>query len=154
MAFIRWQGVQLGEGGIALKGSAALVKSEYVKPGPGQKHHCRQVLIEKLGKVLWQSDDRRTGIFDSPTRGLVEYRADDNTFDSVTLEDERLNGLDRRRVKTVRHHAFGDTHWLLTFLCRSGHARLWAKTFQDRNLLARLHVQVVHAILAEAARKP
>ena len=154
MAFLRLQGVQLGENGIALKGSAALVKSQYVKPGPEQKHHSRQVLIEKLGKVLWLSEDRRTGIFDSPTRGLVEYRVDDNAFASVNLEDERLVGLDRRRVNVVRHHAFGDTHWLLTFLCRTGHARLLAKTFQERTLLARLHVQIARAILAKAAREP
>ena len=153
MAFLRLQGVVLGEGRVAIKGSAALVASQYVKPGPEQKYHSRQIVLEKLGKVLWLSEDKRTGIFNSPTRGLVEYRVDDNAFTSVGVEDERIDGVDMLKVKPEQHTTFADVHWLMTFLQQSGHAQVLEEAFPDRKLLARLYVHIAHTILKNGGKE-
>ncbi|MDY4563440.1 MAG: hypothetical protein SPD85_07530 [Candidatus Cryptobacteroides sp.] len=37
------------------------------------KFHSRQIVRERLGKVVWPATDGKSGIFLSPQRGLVPY---------------------------------------------------------------------------------
>ncbi len=61
MAFIRVQKlVRDGDGNI-LSGSAAIKESRYVKDGG--KFHSRQIVRERLGKVVWLARDGKSGIF-------------------------------------------------------------------------------------------
>ena len=73
MAFIKAQKIVRDDSGAVISGSAAVVDSVYVKTGSNS--HSRQEVREKLGKVLYLSEDKKVGIFLSPTRGLVEYNA-------------------------------------------------------------------------------
>lgn len=45
------------------------------------KRHSVQTQVESLGKVLWLSEDGKSGMLLSKTRGLVEYDATSNQFD-------------------------------------------------------------------------
>ena len=80
MAFIKAQKIVRDENGTITSGSAAIVDTAYVSTG--QKNHSKQTVREKLGKVLYLSEDRKSGIFMSPTRGLVEYDSVSDTFES------------------------------------------------------------------------
>ncbi len=73
MAFIKAQKVVYDEKGNITSGSAAIVDTKYVSTGKAS--HSQHVVREKLGRVLYLSEDRKRGIFLSPTRGLVEYDA-------------------------------------------------------------------------------
>ena len=69
MAFIRVQKLVRDTEGNILSGSAAIKESQYVKDGG--KFHSRQIVRERLGKVVWLAPDGKSGIFLSPQRGLV-----------------------------------------------------------------------------------
>ena len=73
MAFIKAQKIVRDENGVITSGSAAIVDTVYISTG--SKNHSKHNVREKLGKVLYLSEDRKSGIFMSPTRGLVEYNA-------------------------------------------------------------------------------
>ena len=73
MAFIKAQKIVRDENGVITSGSAAIVDTVYISTG--RKNHSKHKVREKLGKVLYLSEDRKSGIFMSPTRGLVEYNA-------------------------------------------------------------------------------
>jgi hypothetical protein len=88
MAFIKAQKIVRDENGTITSGSAAIVDTAYVSTG--QKNHSKQTVREKLGKVLYLSEDRKSGIFMSPTRGLVEYDSVSDTFESVDRDDPRI----------------------------------------------------------------
>ena len=68
MAFIKAQKIVRDESGKVISGSAAVVDAVYVKTGA--RSHSRQEIREKLGRVLYLSEDRKVGVFLSPTRGL------------------------------------------------------------------------------------
>ena len=89
MAFIKAQKIVYDESGRIISGSASIVDAIYVQTGA--RAHSRQQVREKLGKVLYLSEDRKSGIFLSPTRGLVEYDAISNSFSPVKKEDSRIN---------------------------------------------------------------
>ena len=68
MPFIRAQKIVRDESGRIASGSASVVDVEYV---PGARYHSRQRVRERLGRVVELSEDGRSGVFRSPTRGLV-----------------------------------------------------------------------------------
>ncbi len=70
MPFIKVQKL-VREGDKVLSGSAAVVDTSYVT---GQKYHSKHTVRERLGKILDLSNDKRSGIFQSPTRGLKADR--------------------------------------------------------------------------------
>ena len=113
MAFIKTQKIIRDDSGRIISGSASLIDAVYV-PGGGRSH-SRQQVREKLGKVIWLSDGKKTGIFLSPTRGLVEYDAVSDSFSSVDKDDPRISEQDLF-PKTEIHTVFGDTYLLLQFL--------------------------------------
>ena len=70
MPFIKVQKLVRDDSGTIKSGSAAIVDTVYVKTG--SKNHSKQEVRERLGKVISLSEDKRSGVFLSPTRGLVE----------------------------------------------------------------------------------
>ena len=142
MPFIKVQKL-VREGGKVLSGSAAVVDTSYVA---GQKYHCKHVVRERLGKILYLSEDRRSGIFQSPSRGLVFYDAQSDSFSDVTPDDERLSGspmLAQPRTHTV----FGDAYLLLSFMKKQGMIPVLRAVFQKDADFQRLIGHVLHGIL-------
>ena len=113
MAFIKAQKIIRDENGVITSGSAAVVDTVYVQTG--QKNHSKQIVREKLGKVLFLSDDKKSGIFMSPTRGLVEYNAISDTFEEVSRKDPRIQ-TEEVFPETEIHTIFGDSYLFLEFL--------------------------------------
>lgn len=68
MAFIITQKLVRNESGTIISGSASIVDTQY---GNYDTYHAKHSVREKLGKVIWLSDDKKKGIFLSPTRGLA-----------------------------------------------------------------------------------
>ena len=81
MAFIKIQKLIRDDYGKIISGSAAIVDTKYVKTGT--KNHCKHIVREKLGKVLYVADDKKSVIFLSPTRGLVEYNSVSDSFNEI-----------------------------------------------------------------------
>ena len=67
MAFIKAQKIVYDDSGRIISGSASVVDAVYVHTGSSA--HSKQQVREKLGKVLYLSENRKTGVFLSPTRG-------------------------------------------------------------------------------------
>lgn len=61
MAFIKTQKIVRDDTGKIISGSAAIVDAVYVHTGG--KAHSKQLVREKLGKVLYLSRDKKSGIF-------------------------------------------------------------------------------------------
>lgn len=142
MPFIKVQKLVQKDGKI-LSGSAAVIDTSYVA---GQKYHCKHVVRERLGKILYLSDDKRSGIFQSPTRGLVFYDAQNDTFSDVSADDNRLQGspaVAHPRVHTV----FGDAYLLLTFMKNQELIAVLRSVFHKDADFQRLIGHVLHGIL-------
>ena len=84
MAFIKAQKLTYDKDGRITGGSAAIVDTIY---GDFGSYHAKHRVREKLGKVLFLSSDKKSGIFLSPLRGLVEYDATSDTFSDVDRDD-------------------------------------------------------------------
>ena len=117
MAFIKAQKIVYDDSGRIISGSASVVDAVYVHTG--NSAHSRQQVREKLGRVLYLSEDRKTGVFLSPTRGLIEYDALSDSFSSVEKDDPRING-EVLFPQTEIHTVFGDAYLLLRFLEKCG----------------------------------
>ena len=104
MAFIYIQKKKFDEDGKIVDGIASIRESVYVK---GKKHHSNQKTIEKLGRLLYISDDRKNGIFDSPIRGVVEYNVVNNEFSTVDKNDDRIKNKTISNIPKI-HTTFGD----------------------------------------------
>ena len=69
MVYIRAQNIKRDSSGRRTGGTASVVRSERASTHSGSS--SRQKVVERLGKVLFLSENGRSGIFRSPTRGLV-----------------------------------------------------------------------------------
>lgn len=127
MSFIKAQKVVRDADGHIISGFAAIVDAVYINTGT--KNHSRHVVREKLGRVLFLSDDKKQGIFLSPTRGMVEYSSVSDTFSKVGRDDRRLTCLDVF-PDTEIHTVFGDAYLLLDFLEKSGLVSVLGLFFQ------------------------
>ena len=149
MSFIKAQKVIRDESGRIISGSAAVVDAVYVQTG--SKSHSKQQVREKLGKVLYLSDDKKCGIFQSPTRGLVEYNAYDDSFSPVARDDPRINMYDFFPQPEI-HTVFGDTYLLLSFLEKCGLLRVLRSVFPKDEAYERVLCHVLHGILRDGSR--
>ena len=149
MAFIKAQKIIRDENGIIVSGSASVVDTVYVKTG--KDNHSKQVVREKLGKVLYLSDDKKTGIFMSPTRGLVEYDSIHDTFDEVSKEDPRIL-TDIVFPEAEVHTIFGDSYLFLEFLKNSGLIKVLRDVFQKDTDLERLLCHILHGVVRDGSR--
>ena len=149
MAFIKAQKIIRDENGVITSGSAAVVDTVYVKTG--QKNHSKHVVREKLGKVLFLSDDKRSGIFMSPTRGLVEYNAISDTFEEVSRKDPRIQIEDVFPEAEI-HTIFGDSYLFFEFLKNSGLIGILRTVFQKDEEFERLLCHVLHGVMRDGSR--
>lgn len=126
MAFIRTQKLVRNENGSIKSGSAAIIDVQYVK---NARFHSKQIVRERLGRVISLSEDKKSGIFLSPTRGLIEYNASDDSFSSVEKDDPRIEGQEVFPSPEI-HTVFGDTYLLLSFMKNSGMIDILKTVFQ------------------------
>ena len=132
MPFILTQKLIRDENGVIKSGSAAIADTVYVSTG--KRSHSKHVTREKLGKVLYLSEDKKSGIFLSPTRGLVEYNAVSNEFHTVERGDKRIpqsNIFPESEIHTV----FGDSYLLLIFFGKIRSSGCLAECFFRKNQL-------------------
>ena len=118
MAFIKAQKIVRNENEAITSGSATIVDTVYISTE--SKNHSKYSVREKLGKVLYLSEDRKSGIFMSPTRGLVGYNALTYTFEGVRRDDSRICSQQIFH-ETEIHTVFGDTFQLLHFFKMRSH---------------------------------
>ena len=149
MAFIKSQKIVRDDSGKIVSGSAAIVESIYV-PGEGKSHSKHQVR-ERLGKVLFLEEDKKSGIFQSPTRGIVAYDSVTDLFSDVDKDDPRIGGREiftNPRVHTV----FGDSYLLLSFLEKCGLLAVLRSVFPKDEAFGRVMCHVLHGILKDGSR--
>lgn len=118
-----------------------------------KKGHSKHVQREKLGKVVWLSEDRRRGVFLSPTRGLVEYCADCDGFEEVQPEDERIRGLGLF-PEPERHVCFGDSYLVLGAIHRCGYLRILRGLFSSEEEFQRLLAHILGKLTKNGCKAP
>lgn len=150
MAFIKAQKIVRDKNNVIVSGSAAVVDSVYVRNG--QKNHCKHEVREKLGKVLDLSEDGRRGVFLSPTRGLVQYDANSDSFESVDKDDPRVKNREDLFPATEIHTVFGDSYLLLSFLEKNGLLRVLRNVFTKDSEYKRLVAHILHGILKDGSK--
>ena len=148
MAFIKIQKLVRDNSGKIISGSAAIVDTEYVKTGT--KSHCKHIVREKLGKVLYISEDKKSGIFISPTRGLVEYNSVSDSFNEIESDDTRIEH-DINTSLTEIHTVFGDTFLFLNFLKKSGLIAVLRSVFPKDEDYQRILCHLMHSVLKDGS---
>lgn len=148
MAFIKSQKIVRDESGNITSGSAAIVDTKY---GDFGSYHAKHTVREKLGKVIWLSSDKKSGIFLSPTRGLVEYNAQTDTFSPVGKDDSRLKRADIF-PDTQIHTVFGDTFLLLEFLKKARLLSALRSVFPKNQDYERVLCHVLHGVLKDGSK--
>lgn len=148
MPYIKAQKIVRDNSGMILSGSAAIIDSEYVSDS---KYHSKKHVREKLGKVLYLSDDKKTGIFLSPTRGMIEYCSKTDTFREIDHTDIRLKG-DSNFPEPKVHSIFGDVYLLLEFMEKTGLTGVLWSVFTNKSLFEKVMVHTLHHVLAVGSR--
>ena len=148
MAFIKCQKLIYDEFGTIKSGSASIVDTVYGQFGT---YHAKHTVREKLGRVLYLSSDKKAGIFLSPTRGLVEYNAITDTFQTVVKEDSRISKSDIFPEPQV-HTIFGDVYLLLKFLEKSGLLGVLRSVFPKNKDYGRVLCHVLHGVLKDGSK--
>ncbi len=154
MTYIHLQKLVRDEEGKIRSGSASIMESVYEQNKEGSKKgHSKHVQREKLGKVVWLSEDRRKGVFLSPSRGLVEYCADCDGFEEVQPEDERIRGLGLF-PEPERHVCFGDAYLVLGAIYKCGYLHLLRKLFSSEEEFQRLLAHIVGKLTKNGSKAP
>jgi hypothetical protein len=148
MAFIKVQKLVRDKDGMVVRGSASIVESVYTKGG---KYHSKSRVRERLGRVVQLSDDKKSGIFMSETRGPVEYDSVTDTFVSLAKGDERIKAYESY-PETQIHTVFGDAYMLLSFLKKSGFMTVLRAVFPKEEDYERLLCHVLHGILKDGSK--
>ena len=148
MPHIKWQKVTLDTDNSIKSGSASILDTVY---DAKRKGNCSHPVREKLGRVVWKANDGRSGIFLSPTRGLVEYNADTDTFSEVVRTDERVKDT-VVFPDPVIHTVFGDSYLLLCFLEKCGLIGVLRDAFSKNQDYERVLAHVLHSVLKNKSR--
>ena len=148
MAHIDLQKIKYDNDGNITSGSASIRDTVYDKTVKGR---CTHPLIEKLGKVVWLSEDKKSGIFRSPSRGLVEYNVLTNTFSDVSTQDPRVNRTELFQEPQV-HTVFGDAYLILEFLEKCGLIALLRGVFSQSKDYERVLCHLVHSIARNGSK--
>lgn len=147
MAFLKIQKLKRDANGQILSGSAAIVEAVYHSEG---KYHSTQQVRERLGKVIALAEDRKSGTFLSPTRGLVEYDVKTDTFTPLgrnEISEDAVSVFPDPEIHTV----FGDVYLLLKFLENQGFISLFQSVFQKKIELERFLLHVLHGVLKDGS---
>ena len=148
MAFIKVQKLVRDENGKITSGSASIIDTMY---DPSRAGHSAHITRERLGKVVYISEDRKSGIFESPTRGLVCYDSALDEFSDVNQSDPRI---DRDAVfpEPQIHTVFGDSYLILNFLYKTGFIELFKTVFTETTHYERVLCHVVHSLVKDGSR--
>ena len=149
MSFIKTQKVVRNEDGTIHSGSASIVDTEYIKTG--SKNHSCQHIRERLGKVLYLNPDGKSGVFLSPTRGLVAYDACSDIFEDVSPSDPRLSKQNFYAEPEI-HTVFGDVYLLILVLEKSGLLSVLRTVFPKDEAYERVLCHVLHGVLRDGSR--
>ena len=147
MSFIKVQKLVLSEDGKVLSGSAAIVDTVYDNSVKGRSRHK---VREKLGKVVTVSDDRKCGIFMSPTRGLVEYDSTKDLFTEIKKDDKRIAGLELFPEPEI-HTVFGDSYLVLSFMKKTGIIGLLGSVFTKDEDFQRVLAHICHTVVKDGS---
>jgi hypothetical protein len=148
MTFIRTQNLRRDDNGMVMHGTASVCETRYVKGG---KYHSIQESKESLGRVIWLSEDGKSGIFMSKTRGLVAYDAVADAFGAVDRGDARIKGTGAFPETDV-HTVFGDSHLFLRFLEKSSLLGVLRAVFPRKQDFERLLCHTLHAVMRDGSR--
>ena len=149
MAFIKIQNLEFDENGVVSRGTASIVDVSYV---PGGRCHSKQSTRERLGKIIAIAENRKSGVFMSPTRGLVEYNAVTDTFSSVEKSDVRIKDRPEVIPQTEVHTVFGDSYLLLKFLEKAGLIAILRTVFNKDGDYERVLAHIVHGVMRDGSR--
>ena len=148
MAFIKTQKLVYDEKGNITSGSAAIMDTIYGKFG---SYHAKHTVRERLGKVVFLSEDKKSGVFLSPTRGLVQYDVESDSFSPVSTEDARVSGTKQIPPMQI-HTVFGDAYLLLRLLEKTGLMAVLRDVFPKDSDFERVLCHVLHGILRDGSR--
>ena len=146
MSFLRTQNIRRDEKGNIISGSASIMNTVYDN---SRQHKSRQVVVEKLGKVLWLGDSNRSGIFLNPQRGLFFYDSNTDKFDPVSSDDPRLPHT--VEVTPERHVVFGTIDMFLYFLKKLGYTTLLKEIFPTKQDFQRVICHLAHKFLKDGS---
>ena len=147
---IRFRNIKRNPENVIISGSASLVENTYRSNSEGNrlKNHSQQVVIERLGKVVWaDEDDKSIGIFDSPTRGLVYFDLNMDVFIPVNPSDERLKGTKYQSQPERVHTSFGNTYLFLSEMEKTPFMKVIRKAFPDKRFYKLLLAHLTHDCL-------
>ncbi|MGM9768062.1 MAG: transposase [Candidatus Cryptobacteroides sp.] len=147
MSFIKVQKLVLSDDGRVASGSAAIVDTVYDSSVSGRSRHK---VRERLGKVVTISDDRKCGIFLSPTRGLVEYDSSRDQFSEVGRDDGRISGLGLFPEPEI-HTVFGDSFLVLSFMKKTGITGLLRSVFPKDEDFQRVLAHICHTVIKDGS---
>lgn len=147
MSFLRLQNIVRDADGTVIKGSASIMETVYDRD---RTHKSRQLVIERLGKVVWYDADRRQGIFQSESRGLVGYDEELKGFFEVKPDDVRI----RHHVclEAPRHFVFGEADLFLSFMEKEGYTGLLKGIFRKEEDFSRVMCHVAHTVMRNGSR--
>ena len=148
MAFIKVQKLVLDEDGKVKSGSAAIVETEYDSTYSGKSRHR---VRERLGKIVTLSVDRKSGLFLSPTRGLVYYDSVEDSFEEVRDDDPRTEELELF-ADPVIHTVFGDVYLFLVVCEKSGLLGVLRSVFQKDSEYQRVVAHLSHSVLKNGSK--
>lgn len=148
MAFIKVQKLVLNEDGTVRSGSASIMSTEYDRDYKGKSKHITR---ERLGKVVFLDVSRKSGIFLSPTRGLVAYDSSTDSFSEVDRNDPRLNGTMVFPEPEI-HTVFGDVYLLFCFLEKTELLAVLRGSFSNNKDYERVLCHVLHGILKNGSK--
>lgn len=149
MAFIKVQKLTYNDDGSIKSGSAAIVDVTYQdKEHRTGSYHSKQVVRERLGRVLYLSENKKNGIFLSPTRGLVSYDVLKDEFTTVEQNDPHIN-REKWCGSPEIHTVFGDAYLLLTFMKSTGMTGILRSVFPKDEEYERVLAHILHGILRD-----
>lgn len=145
MAFIKIQKrlVDGNTGKIINNGSAAIIETTYDKAVAGRSKHA---VREKLGTVLYISEDRKEGIFSSPTRGIVGYSSATDSFFDVEKGDPRIDN-DTLFPEPEIHTRFGDSYLFIKVCEKTGFLEILRTAFEDDREYERVLAHITHSVV-------
>jgi hypothetical protein len=148
MAFIKVQKLVRDSDGSIRSGSASIMTTEYDRSIKGSSRHRTR---EKLGKIISIDEERKRGVFLSPTRGLVAYDSVRDSFTSVEPDDARIKGFDLFPEPEI-HTVFGDVYLLLAVCEKSGLLGVLRTAFSQDTDYERVLSHLLHSVLKDGSK--
>ena len=147
MSFIKARRLVPSKQGYYTEGTASICESVYVT---NKTHHSDQKVIENLGSVIYLSEDKKSGIFNSPTRGIVFYDSTNDSFQELSEDDPRLKEASIVPF-TKRHVVFGDVYLFVEFLKKMELTGVFRECFLQRRDFQRVILHLAHSVLRDGS---